>query len=169
MVSQQMLDELNRQINRELFAAYYYLAICAYCESQEMTGAAGFFRVQAKEELEHAMKIFDYVVKRRNGEVDLQAIKECSTQFKSLREAFEAALKNEQDTTKGIYQVMDLAHKERDYATITLLNWFAEEQAEEESLMEHYVNRLRMVGEDGSGLLLIDNELGSRRTDSSES
>jgi ferritin len=85
-----------------------------------------------------------------------------------LLEAFEVSLKNEQATTEGIHQVLDLAHNERDYATMTLLNWFAEEQAEEEALMQYFTERLRMVGNEGSGLLLVDNELSQRKSDPAE-
>lgn len=163
MLSQKMLEELNRQIKQEFTSAYYYLALCAYSELNNFNGAGKFFRLQYQEELSHALKLFDYVVTRRSGHVQLYAISEPKLRCDSLLQAFEAALANEQETTKGIYRVMDLAHKEHDYATMTLLNWFAEEQAEEEALMQRFTDRLRLVGDSGPGLLLIDNELGQRQ------
>ena len=163
MLSDKMLSELSRQINQEFSSAYYYLGLCGYCELCDFSGAAKFFKLQYNEELMHAMKLFDYVVQRHSGEVKLADIKTPKMKVDSLKDAFDLALKNEQETTKGVYKVLDLVHDERDYATRTLMNWFAEEQAEEESLMEHYVKRLRLVGTDGPGLLMIDNELGQRQ------
>jgi ferritin len=168
MLSKKMLEEFNRQIKQEFSSAYYYLGLAGFAELNNFTGGAKFFRMQYEEELVHALKLFDYVVQRRDGHVELRALSAVKIECTSLLEAFEVSLKNEQATTEGIHQVLDLAHNERDYATMTLLNWFAEEQAEEEALMQYFTERLRMVGNEGSGLLLVDNELSQRESNPAE-
>ncbi len=165
MLSKQMLNELNNQIRTEWQAAYYYLGISGYCELNNFKGGAHFFRLQQAEEIDHAMKIFDYVVGRRQGEVTLQALEEPAIVFASLREAFEGALRSEQATTQNIARILEMAHDKKDYATVNLLNWFADEQAEEEAMMDYFVDRLTLVGNDGTGLLMVDNELLGREAD----
>lgn len=163
MLSERMLEQLNRQIAQELTAAYYYLALSAFSESKNFGGAGKFFRLQFNEELAHAMKLIDYVIQRQSGEVEFHTLKGPSVQCDSLLEAFETAAIQEKKTTESIYQLMDLASEDHDYTTLTLLNWFAEEQAEEEATMQYFVDRLQMVGEDGTGLLMLDNEMGTRQ------
>jgi ferritin len=162
MLTENMHSALNQQINREFQAGYLYLATSAYAELANFTGAAKFFRIQAQEELGHAMRLFDYALTRQNAEVELLPIESAISKCESLHEAFERALESEQQTTESIRKLLTQAHDERDYATVNLLNWFAEEQAEEESLMQGILHRLEMVGDDGAGLLLIDHELGER-------
>ena len=162
MLSEKMLDGLNKQINYEFEAAYRYLSIAAYAELANLNGAAKFFRIQAQEELAHAMKLFDHIVTRQDADVELLPIDKPDKKPTSLREAFEMSLASEQGVTKSIRKLLTQAHDERDYATANVLDWFADEQAEEESLMSGILSRLEMVGNDGTGLLLIDRELGER-------
>ena len=165
MASERMNEQLNLQIAQELTAAYYYLALSAFSESKNFSGAGKFFRMQFDEELGHAMKLFDYVLKRPSCEVKLHGLEEPVVQCNTLLDAFEIALGKEKETTQSIYRLMDLATEEHDYATLTMLNWFAEEQAEEEATMQYFTDRLQMVGEDGTGLLMVDSELGQRQPD----
>jgi ferritin len=165
MLSERMLNELNDQIRIEWESAYSYLAAAAYCDNNNFKGAAHFFRLQHQEEMVHAMKVYDYVLTRRNGKIQLQPIEPPSIQFESLLSVFEYALQNEMKNTDSIQQIMQYAHEEHDYMTVGVLNWFANEQAEEEDLMDFYVDRLKMVGDNGPGLLIIDNELLNRKPD----
>ncbi len=162
MLSERILKELNDQIRIEWQSAYAYLAASAYCENHNFKGGAHFFRLQHEEEMVHAMKVFDYVLTRRNGTIQLQPIDSPCKEFDSLLSVFEYALENEMRNTDSIQQILKFAHEEHDYMTVTVLNWFAEEQAEEEDLMDYFVDRLKMVGEDGPGLLLVDNEVLTR-------
>ena len=169
MLSKQMLRELNGQVKIEFESAYAYLALSSWCELANFKGGAHFFRLQYEEELVHAMKLFDYVVDRRQGKIELQAIGQPNHSFENLLNGFNDALKSEQLSTANIRRILEMAHEERDYATVNILNWFADEQAEEESLMDYYVDRLELVGTDGSGLILVDNELLARKLEPEDS
>ncbi|MDA0839093.1 MAG: ferritin [Planctomycetota bacterium] len=163
MLSERMLKELNDQIRIEWESAYSYLAAAAFCSNHNYKGGAHFFRLQHQEEMVHAMKVFDYVLARRNGIIRLQPLGSPYEKFDSLLSVFEYALENEMRNTDSIQQIMQYAHEEHDYMTVNVLNWFASEQAEEEDLMNFYVDRLKMVGDDGPGLLFIDTELLNRQ------
>jgi ferritin len=164
MLSKKMNRLLNQQMNNEFFAGYTYLAIVAYFDREELFGFSSFFRVQAEEELTHAMKIFDYISKA-GGEAALDSIQAPKASYKSPEEAFVIGLENEKRVTKDINKLMDEAMAESDHATRVLLNWFVTEQLEEETLFSTYRKRVQMVKGDGKGILLLDEQLSRRGAD----
>jgi ferritin len=166
-LKQSVQDALNRQIKEELFSAYIYLAVSAYCERTGLTGFAHWMRVQAREELGHALKIFDFV-NDRGGRVVLQAINEPGVDFGTPLQIAEKALEHERRVTAMIEQIYGLAVKENDYATQALMQWFISEQVEEEKNATLLVDRLRLVGEDRGALLMLDMELGKREPEEEE-
>ncbi len=154
---------LNRQINHEMAAAYSYLAMEAWFEQQNLAGFATWMRVQREEELEHARLIFSYV-HDRGGKVTLGAVDGPQGEFGSPREVFARASELERGNTKAIHEVYELALKEKDYATQSMLKWFIDEQVEEEKTTTEIEALLDMAGDNRSALLLLDAKLGSRGT-----
>lgn len=161
MLSQKMQDALNAQINAEYYSSYLYLAMSAYCEKINMKGFASWFRVQSAEEMIHVTKFFDYVLDRR-GEVALKPIQGPPASWDSPQAVFEAALKHEQHVTSLIYGLADLAMAEKDHATHNLLEWFLEEQVEEEAAADQVLQDIKLAGSGQAGLYLIDRDLGTR-------
>nr|BAL58476.1 ferroxidase [Candidatus Acetothermum autotrophicum] len=161
MLSKRLQAALNEQIVRELESAYVYLSMCAYFEVQNLRGMAHWMRLQAQEELKHAMKIFDFV-NDRGGRVELGAIAKPPVDFKSPLDAFQKALAHEQKITKCINDLYDLADDEDDYPTEVMLHWFIDEQVEEEKSASEIVEQLKLIGESGAGLLILDQKLAQR-------
>jgi len=162
MLSQGIQDAINDQIHHEFHSAYVYLSMSAFLEAANFTGFAKWMRIQATEEVNHAMRLFDYV-NDRNGRVVLKALEQPPANFKSVLDVFENALKHEMKVTSLIHSLYELAKKENDYATQVALQWFINEQVEEEDRASKVVDRLKIAGEDGAALLMLDNELGSRQ------
>ena len=161
MLKPNVQDALNEQIKHELYSAYVYLAVSAYCERQDLTGFAHWMRAQSTEELGHALKIFDFI-SDRGGTVQLQAIDKPPVDYGSPLQVAEKALEHERRVTGLIDQLYALAVKENDYATLTMLQWFIEEQVEEEKNAHLLVERIKMAGDDRAALLMLDMELGKR-------
>lgn len=161
MASEKLLKELNDQFNVELLAGYYYVAMAAYCESEDLSGFANFFNVQAQEEYTHAMKFFDFI-NDMGGRVTAKAMEEPKNDYNSLVETFEVALDHEKMVTSKINNLMDLATEEKDYPTISFLQWFIDEQLEEENSMESILIKLNRMGENFRGIYMMDKELGTR-------
>jgi ferritin len=161
MLSQKLQDAFNSQINKELFSEYLYLSMASYCYSKDLDGAANFFMVQTQEEHFHAMKMFNFVTDR-GGRVILKAIDEPQVEFKSVVDAFERTLEHEQFVTKSINELMDLSLKENDHAAASFLKWFVDEQVEEEATASKLLAKLKLIGGDGHGMLMIDAELAAR-------
>jgi ferritin len=134
----------------------------AHFETQSLGGFATWMRLQAQEEVGHAVRIYDFV-NEREGTVQLKQIKAPPAKWDSPLAAFEAAYKHEQWVTGEINKLVDLSLKERDHATNTFLQWFVTEQIEEESTASEIVSNLKLVGDDGQGLFIIDRELGQRQ------
>ncbi len=160
-LSQKITDALNEQINVELSSAYTYLAMSAYCQEQNLPGAASWLRLQWEEELAHATKLIDYVAER-GGTVTLKSIEQPNGRFNSLLDVFRQVLKHEQEVTAAIYKIYDLAVAEKDYAAQTLLQWYVNEQVEEENTPAEIIRMLEMAGESGPGLLMVDRRLAER-------
>ncbi len=161
MISEKMTAALNKQINAEMYAGYLYLAISSYCSYTGLKGASKWFFVQTQEESTHALRIYNYV--NRLGEhAKLASIKEPPTDFDSLQAMFEAALQHEQKVTGMINDLVNLAIEEKDHATEIFLQWFVNEQVEEEESVNDVLAQLKLAGEDKSGLFMIDKELGAR-------
>jgi len=161
MISKKLQNAINKQINKELYSEYLYLSMAAYLESIGLEGFANFFKVQVQEERFHAMKFFDYV-NERGGRVILEAIDRPQIEFKSPVEIFEIAYKHEQYVTKLINALMEVAIKENDHAAKSFLNWYIDEQVEEEASMDKILNQLKMIGGKGQGMLMLDKDLATR-------
>ena len=161
MISEKLQDAINEQINRELYSGYLYLSMAAYFDSMNLPGFASFMKVQEEEERFHAMKFYDFL-NERGGRVVLKKIAQPEVDFDSPIEVFEQSLKHEQLVTKSINELMDLAIAENDHAAKSFLNWYVDEQVEEEDTMDGIVNKLKMIGAKGHGMLMMDKELGAR-------
>jgi ferritin len=161
MISQPMQNALNEQIRNEMHSAYVYLSMAAYFESVPFEGFSAWMRVQAQEEVVHAMKIFDHLLDR-GGAVRLQAIPEPPHAFDGPLAVFEEALRHEQEVTRSIHELYALSLAEKDFASRVFLDWFVSEQVEEEKNALLIVEQLRMVGKDLPGLLLLDQRYGQR-------
>ncbi len=161
MISQKLQDAYNQQINRELFSEYLYLSMAAYFNSAGLKGFENFFLVQVQEERLHAMKMYQFV-NDRGGRVLLKALEAPKTEFKNALEIFEMAHEHEKLVSRLINDLMDLAIRENDHASKNHLNWFVEEQVEEESSMEAIVDKLKLINGEGHGVLMLDNELAQR-------
>jgi ferritin len=158
-----VVDAINRQINSELGASYAYLAMSAWCECQKFTGAARWLRLQSQEEHMHAMKLFDFVL-ARNAAVDLKPIDQPRQTFASVADVFEKALEHEQEVSRQIDTLYEIAFREKAFAAVAELQWFLTEQVEEEKTGREIVARFKMVGNDPASLLDLDRELGARAT-----
>ena len=161
MLNQKIQDALNEQIKNELYSAYLYLSMSAYCESVNMPGMAHWMRMQELEERVHALKMFDFV-HERGGRVVLQAIDQPPAGFESLRDVFRETLAHEQKVTAMINSLYALAVQEKDYASQIFLQWFVTEQVEEEDSVGQVIETLEMIGDSRQGLLMLDRELGGR-------
>ena len=161
MIDERMQDAINKQLNAELYSSYLYLSMSAYFQSVNLGGFANWMRVQAKEELAHAMKFYDYV-NERGGRVILHPVEEPPSEWDSPLATFEHVYRHEQKVTGLINKLVDLAVKARDHATNNFLQWFVSEQVEEEASADEVVQKLKLVGDDPSGLFMIDRELAQR-------
>lgn len=164
MIPQAMQDAINEQIKNELYSAYLYLSMAAHFESKTLAGFANWLRLQAKEELGHAMKFFDFILER-GGEVNLKAIDQPPSSWNSNLEAFEQVLAHEQKVTKNIHDLYELALKEKDYPSQVMLQWFIEEQVEEEKNATEIIEKLKMIEAHGTAVLMLDHELGKREAE----
>jgi len=161
MLEKTMHVAMNEQIKNEFYSAYQYLSMAAYCESVNLPGFAHWMRTQSQEEMEHAMKFYDFIL-ARNGRVVLQAMDQPVVDFGSPLEVFEQALEHEREVTAMINDLYGLAVRENDYASQAFLQWFVTEQVEEEKNAGDVVDTLKMVGEKSESLFLLDRELGGR-------
>ena len=161
MLKSSIQDACNKQINAELFSSYLYLSMAAYFESKDLPGMANWMRVQAQEELVHAMKFFAFINERK-GRVILKSIGSPKTDWDSPLQAFEAAYKHECGISGLINNLVDLAISEKDHATQAFLQWFVTEQVEEEASADAIVAKLKMVGDSSMGLIILDQELSAR-------
>ena len=152
---------LNEQINKEYHSAYLYLSMCAYFEEKNLSGFSNFMRVQYQEEISHAMKLFDYIIER-GGRVNLQPVAEVKTEWTDIIEVFEDTLAHEKFITQSINGLVEIAHEEKDYATINMLQWYVAEQVEEESNVSGLLEQLKMIEGKGAGLFMLDREVKNR-------
>jgi ferritin len=161
MISQKMQDALNEQVNAELYSAYMYLSMATYFGSNSLNGFANWMQIQTQEEVSHAMKIYKYV-EERMGRVTLKAIDGPPTEWKSPLAAFEAVFAHEQKVTGMINSLVDLAIKENDHATRGFLQWFVDEQVEEESSADAIVQQLKLMKDAPGALYMLDKEMARR-------
>jgi ferritin len=161
MISKKMEDALNEQVNAELYSAYLYLSMESYFKAQNLNGFANWMRVQTQEEVAHATKIYDFI-NERGGRVTLKAIEGPQTEWDSTLAVFKAAYEHEQKVTSLINDLVDLAIKEKDHATNSFLQWFVNEQVEEEASADEIVQQLKMMENAPGGMFMLDRELGQR-------
>jgi ferritin len=161
MIGKRLNEAMNDQIKNELESYYIYLSMAAYFHSLSLDGMGHWMRCQAHEEMIHAMKIFQHLIDR-GGEVTLLDLKQLKTQWQSPLEAFQDAYAHEQFITGKINDLTTIAREEKDYASEPLLAWFSDEQIEEEASAGKIKDALEMIGEDKSGLLMLDRELAAR-------
>ena len=161
MLSENLLKNLNDQVNFEFYSSYTYLAMAAYCEDKDLSGFANFFRVQAQEELAHAMKLYDYIF-QKNGFVELETIAKPTTTYESIIDVFEKGYEHEQLVTSKIYNLADIAFEEREHATMSLLKWFIDEQVEEENNFNSLLKKVKRAENNPAAVYMIDEELSAR-------
>ena len=161
MLNQKIQDALNEQINAELFSAYLYLSMAQHFEAEGLPGFANWFKIQFKEEQDHATIFMNYI-NQRGGRVVLKAIDAVPTSWESPMDAFKATLEHEQKVTSLINGLYALATEENDYATRDRLAWFVTEQVEEEDNCRVLIDKLRLIGDNGMGLYMLNTELAAR-------
>jgi ferritin len=161
MIGKKLTDEINEQIKLELYSAYMYLSMSAHCESANLPGFANWLRLQANEEMSHAMKFYDYL-HARSGVVALKAIDQPAHEFKSPLAMFESVYEHERSVTQRIEFLYSLAIEEKDYAAQVFLEWYLTEQVEEEKNSLQIVDNLKMVGDSHNALFMLDHRVGKR-------
>jgi len=161
MISKQMTKALNEQIMKELYSAYLYQSMAAYSAGNNMRGSASWFQIQALEEIFHAEKFYNYIIDQGES-VELHPIDKPPKDFKSVLDLFEQTLAHEKTVTASINSLVTLSQKENDNASFIFLQWFVTEQIEEEATPAEIIGRLKFAGTDGSGLFMMDAELGTR-------
>ena len=161
MLNEKMEKALNGQLNAELYSAYLYLSMAAWCESADLPGMSNWMKIQFQEEQFHAMKLFDFIAER-GGKVTLEQIDTPLTEWQSHMAVFEATLEHEQKVTGLINDLVYLARDERDNATEIFLQWYVNEQVEEEAGVGTIIGKLKIAHDSPQALLMTDQELGSR-------
>lgn len=161
-INKRVEEVLNKQVNAEFWSAYLYLSMAAWCESKGFKGFANWMRIQFQEETTHALKIYDFVLERA-GEVKLEPIAAVKANWDNLLQMFEETYEHECKVTSLINGCYEVALAEKDYATSTMLQWFIDEQVEEESNALEIIDMLKITGEKSGGVLYLDKKLGSRK------
>ena len=162
MLNKKVEEALNAQINAEMWSAYLYLSMSAWCAAEGKPGMANWYEVQFREEQDHARIFFNYVL-QRGGRVNLRPIDAVPTEWKSALDEFESTLAHEQKVTALFNDLFALITVEFDYATQSMLKWFIDEQVEEEENAQNIIDNHRMLGDAGGyGLYVLDKELAAR-------
>lgn len=161
MLHKEIEKALNDQINAEMWSAYLYLSMAAFCHSNGNPGMGKWFEVQFQEEQDHAKILFNYIISR-GGNVVLSQIDEVPTKWDSLLDVFESTLAHEQKVTSLINNLFAMTTAQNDYATQSMLKWFIDEQVEEEESAQTIIDNLKMIKDNGYGLYMLDKELGAR-------
>ena len=162
MLNKAVQEAINNQIAMEFSSEYIYLSMSAHFEHANLPGFANWMQIQSQEEHTHAMRLFNFV-NDRGGRVILQALPQPPVEFGVPLAIMQTALEHEQKVTAAINSLYGVAMKENDYATISMLQWFVNEQVEEEKTATLIVEQLKLIGDDGPALLLLDRELGARQ------
>lgn len=161
MVSKELENAINKQINAEFWSAYLYLSMSAHFAHEGLPGFANWFKVQFQEEQDHAVKFMNYLISKGN-KVELTPIEKVDTSWDSLLKAFQDTLNHERVVTSLINNLVSIARKENDYATENMLQWFVNEQVEEEETAQAMIDSLKLIGSNGFGIYTMDKELGQR-------
>lgn len=162
MLSKKVEATMNDQLQKELQSAYVYLGMSAWAESESLPGIATWLRGQWAEELEHAMRFYNFIVDR-GSRVEFKQLSAPPAKYSSALDVFEQALEHERSVTRSINELYALVADEKDFASQAWLDWFATEQVEEEKSVGQIVDDLKRVGDKGDGLFLLDRELGGRQ------
>ena len=160
-ISKTMQDAINAQIQAEYYSSYLYLSMSAYCEDVNMPGYAHWMRAQAREEMEHTMKFYRYVVER-GGRVVFGAIEQPPVEFESVLAVAEETQAHEQKVTSLIHKLYEVAVEEKDYATQSFLKWYIDEQVEEEDNARTIVEQFRAIKGNTNGMFMLDKQLAAR-------
>ena len=163
-LSPKMEEAINGQINNELHSSYSYLAMAAWLEHQHYTGSAHWMRLQSQEEHAHAMRLYDFLL-MRHSRVLLKPIAEPRSDFETVVDVFATALAQEEEVTRQIESLYELAFHEKAFAALVELEWFIKEQVEEEKSARDVLHKFRLVADDPASLLDLDRELGERKPD----
>ena len=161
MINEKIEKALNAQVNKEFFSSYLYLSMSSYFESKNLTGMAAWMKIQADEEHLHASKFYAYVI-QKGGRAILTSIETPKSDWKSPLDAYEDTYTHEKFITASIDELVNLSLDVKDHATNNFLQWFVTEQVEEESTANDIINKIKLVGNDGNGLFMLDKELGAR-------
>lgn len=161
MISKTMERAINEQINKELFSSYLYLSMAAYFENTGLPGAAKWMIVQSGEEREHGMKLFEHLIER-GGRVALGALAAPEAEWANPMAAFQAVYTHEQFVTKSIHGLYEVAIQEKDYAVQVLLQWFINEQVEEEKNASDVIESMKRIEAHETAVLQLDHQLGKR-------
>eukprot|EP00831_Metopus_contortus_P012327 TRINITY_DN14964_c0_g1_i1.p2 TRINITY_DN14964_c0_g1~~TRINITY_DN14964_c0_g1_i1.p2 ORF type:complete len:230 (+),score=40.43 TRINITY_DN14964_c0_g1_i1:71-691(+) len=160
-MSEKLHKAMNEQINAEMYSAYLYLSMASWLEDENLSGMAIWMKAQAQEEMEHAMKFYEFINDRRQ-KVDLLSIEGPKTSWNSPEEVFKESLEHEQYVTARINALMDMAREGKDYAAEAFLQWFITEQVEEESAVDAILSRMQLMGDAKHAMFMLDRELGAR-------
>ena len=160
-MNEQVAKLLNEQINKELYSAYLYLDIANYYDELDLDGYANYYMIQAQEERDHALLFMKYM-QINNLKVTLKAIGKPDKVFSSVLDPLEVAAEHERYVTALINNIYHEAHQARDYRTMKFLDWFVDEQMEEEENADSMISRYKLFGQDPKGLYLLDQEYAAR-------
>lgn len=166
-ISERLNQAINQQIVLEMESAWAYLQMAGYFEQRSLPGMANWMRLQSEEERSHALKFFEHV-HDRDGEVTLGGIPAPKADFGSVAEVFAHSLDQERRVTQAIEDLYQLCLQQGELASLPLLQWFLEEQVEEEASVSEILGQVEMIDEDGTALLLLDRELGQRTPEADE-
>lgn len=161
MISNKLEKELNNQLNEELYSAYLYLSMAAYLSQKNLNGFSNWMKIQFEEEQAHANKLFQYILDR-GGNVELQKINKPKAEWNDIIDVFENILKHEEYITSRINDLVELATKEKDHATVVIMQWYVSEQVEEEATVNDMLDQLKLIEGKGSGLFMLDREAKQR-------
>lgn len=164
MLKQNMIEAINNQIKMEIYSSHLYLSLAAYYHEINLNGFANWMRIQAQEETQHALKFFDYLLDR-GAKPEIMAVEAPQQSWNSPLDGFKHALNHEQKVTAAINDLANLSIKEADHATHTLLQWFIQEQVEEEASVNEIVDRLELAGDSPGGLFILDHDMRSRKAE----
>jgi len=161
MLKERIEQELNKQLNREFFSSYLYMSMAAYFQSVDLLGFANWMQIQAKEELVHAEKFYNFI-QERGARVTLEQIEKPQTEWTSPLAAFEDSYAHELHITASINELVNIALEEKDHATNIFLQWFVTEQVEEESNAVEVIRKLKLMKDAPGGMFMLDKELAMR-------
>ncbi len=164
MISKNMQDAINEQIKNEVYSAYIYLSMSAHFEALNLSGFSQWLRIQYEEELSHALKLYEHVLER-GGRITLLPIPQPKSEWKTSLDAFKEVLAHEELVTSLIHQLYETALMEKDYPAQVMLQWFINEQVEEEKNATEIVEQLKLIDAHGTAVLMLDHQLGKRGND----